>query len=357
MAPQISQTATATATATAARLMPEALLDQALDQAAQVVAGGAELLLTCHKAPDGDALGSTLALHHLCRSQGVASRATWSEPFEVAPHYRFLPGLDLCTKPADISKEPPVVVTFDCGSLARLGDLVEPAAWARDHGELVVVDHHASNERFGSLNVVDEQAAATAVLVHRLAGRLGWPLTRDAAQCLYTGLVTDTGRFTHSTTTPAVFAMAEELSSFGLPIASMTRQLFETHRLDYLRLAGEALQRARLVPELSFVCTWVSQDDLDRHGVDVDEVEGLIDLLRRTAEAEVACVAKQAGDGVRVSLRSVTHQEDGQEWGIDVGAVAARLGGGGHRYAAGFTMAAPVQEVLAQVEEALAEQR
>jgi len=116
--------------------------------------------------------------------------------------------------------------------------------------------------------------------------------------------------------------------------------------------------KARLVPELSLVCTWVTQEDLDRHGVRIDEVEGLIDLLRRTAEAEVACVAKQAEDGVRVSLRSVTHQEeDGREWGIDVGSLATGLGGGGHRYAAGFTMAAPVQDVLACVEEALAEQR
>jgi len=332
-------------------------IEAALDRAAALVAGPDELLLTCHQAPDGDALGSTLALHHLCRSQGRLSQATWSEPFEVAPHYRFLPGLELCTKPADIPEEPPVVVTFDCGSLARLGDLVEPAVWARDHGQLVVVDHHASNERFGTLNVVDEAAAATAVLVRRLAGRLGWPLTRDAAMCLYTGLVTDTGRFTHSTTTPAVFALAEELSGFGLPIAAMTRQLFETHRLAYLRLAGEALIRARLVPDISFVCTWVGQDDLDRHGVVLDEVEGLIDLLRRTVEAEVACVAKQADDGVRISLRSVTHQEMGREWGVDVGALAARLGGGGHRYAAGFTMAAPVQDVLALVEEDLAAHR
>jgi len=333
------------------------VLDAALDQAAAVVDGAAELLLTCHQVPDGDALGSTLALHHLCSSQGRRSMATWSEPFEVAPHYRFLPGLDRCTKPADAPAEPPVVVTFDCGSLSRLGNMMAPAAWARDHGQLLVVDHHATNERFGSLNVVDEEAAATAVLVRRLAERLGWPLTRDVAQCLYTGLVTDTGRFTYATTTPAVFALAEELSSFGLPIAEMTRQLFECHRIAYLRLAGEALVRARLVPALSFVCTGVSQDDLDRHGVAFDEVEGLIDLLRRTTEAEVACVAKQAEDGVRVSLRSVTHQEEGREWGVDVGALASILGGGGHRYAAGFTMAAPLDEVLARVEQALAEQR
>jgi phosphoesterase RecJ-like protein len=322
-----------------------ALLEAALDRAAEVVDAARAPLLTCHKAPDGDALGSTLALHHLCRSQGRQSVATWSEPFEVADHYRFLPGLDLCTKPADVPPEPPVVVTFDCGSLGRLGDLVPTASWAREHGELVVVDHHATNELFGSLNVVDERAAATAVLVHRLAGRLGWPLTRDAAQCLYTGLVTDTGRFTYATTTPAVFALAEELSSFGLPIAAMTRQLFESHRLAYLRLAGEALLRARLVPDLSFVCTWVGQDDLDRHGVAVDEVEGLIDLLRRTTEADVSCVLKETPDGTKASLRSVN--------GFDVGELAIAFGGGGHRSAAGFVSAMPVRELLTALREAL----
>jgi phosphoesterase RecJ-like protein len=337
--------------------VPEATLDEVLDQAAEVVAGADELLLTCHELPDGDALGSTLALHHLCRSQGRPSRASWSEPFEVAAHYRFLPGLDLCTKPADVPEEPPVVVTFDCGSLSRLGAMAGRAEWARDHGSLVVVDHHATNDRFGSVNLVDEKAAATAVLVHRLAGRLGWPLTREVAQCLYTGLVTDTGRFTYATTTPAVFALAEELASFDLPIASMTRQLFESHRIDYLHLAGEALARARLAPGVSLVSTWVTQDDLDRHGVTVDEVEGLIDLVRRAVEAEVACVAKEAGEGTRVSLRSVTHQEDGRQWGVDVGALATRLGGGGHRYAAGFTMRGSVHEALAAVEEALADQR
>jgi phosphoesterase RecJ-like protein len=333
-----------------------AALDAALDRAAALLAGADEVVLTCHQAPDGDALGCTLAVHHLCRSQGVRSVATWSEPFAVAPHYAWMPGLDLCTKPADAPPEPGLLMTFDCGSLERLGDLVEPAAFARDHGDLVVVDHHATNRRFGTVNVVDPAAAATAVVVRRLAARLGWPLTRDVAACLYTGLITDTGRFQHSTTTPEVFQLAEELTGFGLPVATMTRNLFESHRLAYLHLAGEALARAELHPELSLVTAWVTRDDLERHGVGIDEVEGLIDLVRRTSEAEVACVAKQGPEGFRVSLRSVTHEGPDGDTGIDVGAVAAGLGGGGHRYAAGFTMDAPLAQVLDAVAGALREQ-
>ena len=99
------------------------------------------------------------------------------------------------------------------------------------------------------------------MVVRRLAERLGWPLNRDAAICLYTGLVTDTGRFQYSNTTPEVFALAQELAGFDLPIADMTRQLFETHRFAYLQLVAAALARAELDPELRFVATWITMDD------------------------------------------------------------------------------------------------
>src|SRR3954466_14623854 len=125
------------------------------------------------------------------------------------------------------------MIKFDCGSLARLAELGAPAVNAR---ELIVLDHHLSNDRYGTINVIDVDAAATAVVVRRLATRLGWDLTRDAAMCLYTGLVTDTGRFQYQSTTPEVFSLAEELSRFDLPIPALSRQLFEEHRLAYLKL-------------------------------------------------------------------------------------------------------------------------
>jgi phosphoesterase RecJ-like protein len=291
-----------------------------------------------------------LALHHLARAHGKPSVASWSEPFVVAPHYDFLPGLDLTTKPADYPAAPEVMVTFDCGSLGRLGQLAVPAAAARDHGELIVLDHHAGNDGYGTINVVDPEAAATAVVVRHLARALGWTLNRDAALCLYTGLVTDTGRFQYANTTPDVFELAQELASFDLPIAAASRQLFEKHRFSYLQMVGACLARAELDRDLRFVATWVTSFDLDGFDVDVAETEGLIDLVRRTAEADVACVCKETEDGIRVSLRSVDDD-------IDVGAVAARFGGGGHRYAAGFVAPYPVVDVLSQIKDTLREQR
>jgi phosphoesterase RecJ-like protein len=312
------------------------------DRAVEAITGATSVSLACHVSPDGDALGSMLALHHLCRAQGKPSVASWSEPFVVAPHYSFLPGLDLTTKPVDFPAAPEVMITFDCGSIDRLGDLA-PAA--RAAGELIVVDHHLTNDRYGSINLIDPDAASTATVVRQLAALLHWSLNRDAALCLYTGLVTDTGRFQYSNTTPAVFALAEELSRFELPIADLTRQLFEQHAFAYLQLVGTCLGRAVLDRDLRFVATWVTDDDLRRFGVDIEETEGLIDLMRRANEAEVSCVLKETAEGVKVSLRAISQ--------VDVGAIAAGFGGGGHRFAAGFTAAGDVADVLEAIKAAL----
>lgn len=313
-------------------------MEDALALAAAAIERADLVALACHVTPDGDALGSMLAMHLLCRSQGKPSVASWPEPFVVAPHYTYLPGLDAVTKPADFPKAPSVMVTFDCGSLDRLNELAEPA---RAAGELIVVDHHATNARYGSINVLDPDAAASAVMVHRLAAHLGWPLTRAAAICLYTGIVTDTGRFQYSNTGPEVLEMAAELARFDLPIADMSRQLFEEHRFAYLQLVAAVLQRAELDSERRFVSTWITADDLERYRVEMDEAEGLIDLVRRTAEADVSCVLKESPEGTKVSLRSVTD--------FDVAAIAMGFGGGGHRAAAGFTDPRPIPEVLAAI--------
>jgi phosphoesterase RecJ-like protein len=317
--------------------------DEAIERAARSIARASAVTLVCHVNPDGDALGSTLALHHVLRAGGVASVASFPNPFVVAPHYRDLPGLELLTRPEEVDREPEVMVTFDCGALARLGDLETNAKAAT---ELIVVDHHASNERYGTINVIDPAAAASGVLVRRLVEQLGLPLTRDAAICLYAALVCDTGRFQYESTTGAVFELARELAAFDLPISELSRTLFEEHRFAYLQLVADVLGRAVLVPEKRFVWAKVTQADLERRGVSFEEVEGLIDLVRRTREAEVSCVLKEAPDGAwRVSLRSLG--------AVDVCRIAQHEGGGGHRFAAGFTSEDPAEAVVDRIIAAL----
>ena len=318
-------------------------VDQSLARAAHAIAGARSVALACHLNPDGDALGSMLGLLHVLRAAGADVVASFSEPFTVAPHYRELPGLDLLTHPAEFPTEPDVMVTFDCGSFGRLGDL-EPAAKAAR--ELIVLDHHVSNTRYGTINVIDPSAAASGVLVRRLVQVLGLPLTTDAAVALYAALVCDTGRFQYETTTPSVFELACELVTFDVPVSRLSRQLFEEHRFAYLKLLGEALERAELDVERRFVWTVVTQDMLQRHGVTLEEVEGLIDIVRRTTEAEVTCVLKEEADGsVRVSLRSLGD--------VDVRLIAADNGGGGHRFAAGFESTLDIPSVVANIRGAL----
>jgi bifunctional oligoribonuclease and PAP phosphatase NrnA len=316
-----------------------------LAQAAEAIRNAKSVALACHVNPDGDALGSMLGLHHVLLAAGSNSIASFSEPFGVAPHYRELPGLDLLVPPAEFPREPEVMITFDSGALHRLGDL-ETAA--KSAAELIVLDHHVSNERYGTINVIVPDAAATGVVVRSLIAELGLPLNPPAAVCLYAALVCDTGRFQYDTTTPAVFELAAELVSFGVPVARLSRSLFEEHSFAYLKLLAAALERAVLDRELSFVWTAVMQDDLERYGVTFEEVEGLIDVVRRTSEAEVAAVFKEGTDGVvRVSLRSLG--------AVDVCRIAQSQGGGGHRFAAGFSTDESIPEIVQRIESALRE--
>src|SRR5439155_6161364 len=163
---------------------------------------------------------------------------------------------------------------------------------------------------------------------------------------IYAALVCDTGRFQYETTTPAVFDLARELIEFDVPVARLSRTLFEEHRFAYLKLLGEALAHAQLVREKRFVWTAITQDMLMRNGVTLEEVEGLIDVLRRTTEAEVTCVLKEEADGsVRVSLRSLGD--------VDVRRIAEAHQGGGHRFAAGFSSVLDIPTVVARIEAAL----
>ncbi|MSO78179.1 MAG: bifunctional oligoribonuclease/PAP phosphatase NrnA [Acidimicrobiia bacterium] len=317
--------------------------DVLLAEAAYAIDNAAQVALACHVAPDGDALGSMLGLFHVLRAAGRNVVASFPPPFIVAPHYREIPGLDLLTQPEEFPEEPDVMVTFDCGSLARLGDLDRPAKAAR---ELIVIDHHISNDRYGSINLVEPEAAASGWVVLRLVDEMGLPLNRDAAVCLYAALVCDTGRFQYDTTTPAVFDMARRLTEFDVPVSRLSRTLFEEHRFTYLRLLGDALASAELVREERFVWTAITQELLTKHDVQMEEVEGLIDILRRTSEAEVTCVLKEEVDGtVRVSLRSLGV--------VDVRRIAEAHGGGGHRFAAGFSSDLSIPDVVARVRAAL----
>jgi phosphoesterase RecJ-like protein len=197
--------------------------------ALDVVGAAKAVVLCCHVGPDGDALGSMLGLGVALHRRGVQVIASYDDqPFAVPGRLRFLPGQELLVPPGDIPARPEVVLTFDTGSIDRLGALAGPAKAA---GALVVVDHHTTNTRYGTHHLIDVDAAATAVVALELVDRLGVEVDVDIATALYTGLTTDTGSFRVAATTPAVHEIAARLLRTGIAHDRIAREVFDTRTL------------------------------------------------------------------------------------------------------------------------------
>ena len=329
--------------------LPDANWQAAVD----VLAGVRDATLVCHVAPDGDALGSMLALARVLRAAGVDVTCTWGdERWAVPSSYRWLPDIDTVVPPSAVTGDPSVLVVLDTGSRDRLGVLGPVADRA---AALVVVDHHAHTPLAGGggldgIHLVDSTAAATAVVVEELVRRLGMALDAEAATLLYVGLVTDTGSFQHSVTTPAVHAVAGRLLVAGARPELVAQRLWGNRSFGFVQVLGAALSRVRLEPAAAggrgLVWTYTAAEDLASAGVEMDEIEAVIDIVRAAREADVAVVLKQDTDGsYRVSTRS--------RGGTDVGAACAALGGGGHRLAAGFTSHDDVDGTIAAIRTAL----
>ncbi|GLY90156.1 DHH family phosphoesterase [Actinoallomurus iriomotensis] len=326
-----------------------AITADAWERAVASIEEAETVCLACHVSPDGDALGSMLAFAQALRVLGKPFTASFGDVFVVPRILRFLPGLDLLTDPGDYPAEPDVMVTFDAASRDRLGSL---AANARKAREVIVLDHHASNTRFGTTHLVDPGAAATAAVTERLIDRLGVPLTHDMALGLYVGLVTDTGSFKYAATTPEVHALAGRLLATGIRPERVAREVWDRAPFGYLPVLSAALGRATLEPEvaggLGMVWTTVTRADRAAHGLPYDLLEGVIDVVRRTDEAEVAVVFKEDDEGAwQVSTRSKGR--------VDVGMACVALGGGGHPTAAGFTLHGEVRHAVERLRELLAQ--
>ena len=263
-------------------------------------------------------------------------------PFGVPAMLRFLPGLDLLSPPEAFPERPELMITFDVASADRLGLLAGNAARA---SQLIVLDHHESNPGFGTINLIDPAAAATAVLAAKLIDRLGVPLTAPIASGLYTGLLTDTGSFRFSTT-PQVHELAARLIRTGLDPDVYARELLDRAPFGALQMLSAALGRAVLEPAqaggLGLVWTTVTRQDRAAGQLPYETAESVIDVVRRTEEAEVAVVFKEADDGCwHVSARSKGR--------LDVARACMALGGGGHSRAAGFSTCGTVPEAMARL--------
>ncbi|MFQ1001315.1 DHH family phosphoesterase [Modestobacter sp. SSW1-42] len=304
-------------------------LASAVDLLAATAAAGGTVVLSGHVQPDADALGSTLALAEGLRRRGARVVTTFPEPFVLPWSLGWLPGAEQLVPPGTVPADADLFVSLDAASPGRLGEL---AGLLDSADRSIVVDHHASNPGFGEVRLVDPHAAATVVLVADLLDGLGVELDEQLATCLYAGLSADTGSFRFGNTAPGTHELAARLLRTGIDHAAISQRLFDTAPFGWLGLLSAVAGRAVLEPDVGagLVLTWSTAAEAREHGLAPDQLEALVDVVRSTAEADVAAVLKGADDGSWVvSMRS--------RGATDVAAVAMRLGGGGHRAAAGYT--------------------
>jgi bifunctional oligoribonuclease and PAP phosphatase NrnA len=317
--------------------MPTTALE--LDAVVAEIRAHDKFLVVAHENPDGDALGSMLAMTLGLRSLGCDVEMFLAQAAPLPAEYRFLP-LDgiLHTPPADLSER--VLLAVDCANRRRIA---EDDAFVDSALRVVDIDHHHDNSRFGNVNLVVDDASSTAEIVRDILRELDVPLTPEIAEALYVGLVTDTGRFQYSNTTPKALRLAAELVETGANVPDVFRHVYESVQFAKLKLLARALERAQLFEGGRLVVSYLLKDDFGDVGAEEPYSEGIIDHLRSVEGSEMVALIREPprneGPARRVSLRS-SHDE------VDVSAIARELGGGGHRQAAGFSSEMSIAEII-----------
>lgn len=321
-----------------------------VDQVLEELRQADKLLLTTHENPDGDALGSLLAMHRLLEGLGKDSVMYMApEEFPLPHEYRSL-SLDgvVHEPPRDISER--VVVFLDCGNIDRM-----PVDFLRTDGTHIVnIDHHHDNTRFGTVNLVDQHASCTAEIIWMLAAELGAVLTRPMSEALYVGLVTDTGKFMYENTTARAHRMAAELIEAGVDTHAIYRKLYEQMPYARLELLARALARIERHDGGALTITSLTKLDYTETGALESDTEGIVDHMRAIEGTRVAAVARELLSEDRAGLRKVSlRASDGS---VDVSIIAREHGGGGHRQAAGFTTELPLDELVERMRGAIRRQ-
>src|SRR3954468_16792867 len=296
-------------------------------------------LVVTHENPDGDALGSLLAMTLALRQLGKDVEMNLAGETPLPREYAFMT-LDGLLRELPDDAEDRVLVAVDCAKADRIGP--DPAPVER--AKLVVdIDHHHDNTRFGAVNLIVADASSTGEILRDVLRELDVEITPDIAGPLYVALVTDTGRFQYASTTPKSLRLAAELVEAGADVHAVFQQVYESIEFAKLKLTARALERAKVLEGGRIIVSYLLRTDFAEVGAAEPYSEGIIDYLRAVEGAELAVLIREPpradGPTRRVSLRASIDE-------LDVSAIARASGGGGHRQAAGFSSEASIDEIV-----------
>lgn len=302
----------------------------------EVIRQGERFLVCSHSRPDGDAVGSMLATGMLLEQMG--KRADLVTADRIPSIYRDLPGADAIRNVLRVHGPYDAVILLECDGLerTRLRGL-EPFFH-------INIDHHATGQQFAHLNWIDRHAASVGEMVYRLAKAAGAVVTADMATCLYTTILTDTGGFCYGATRASTFALAKELTDAGADPVRIAQEIYFSTATSKLLLLGAALTNLKREGRLAWL--WVTHQDMVRTCAAEEDCEGIVNYAICISGVEAAVFLRELPERrIRLSLRSKGR--------VNVSAIAARLGGGGHENAAGVTLDGPVSRALEEILAAL----
>jgi len=316
-----------------------------MDQIINHIKKANHILLASHSDPDGDAVGSLLAL-----GIAIGRRSQKTTIYNASPIpavYRFLPSVERIVRHIKKANAYDLALIMDCGDLPRIG---EASTTVSQIPVVINIDHHISNTGFGDIQLIDPLACSTAEIVYRLIKALDVPLNKAIATSLYTGILTDTGSFRFSSTNQAAFAISQEMTELGVEPHDVAQHVYGTYSLGRIKLLNLALDSIEISENGKLSIMTVTGAMFAETGTHPEDVDGMINYARRIEDVKVAALIQEQQNGnshsnshcrYHVSLRS-----DGT---VDVAAIAGSFGGGGHASAAGFQIEATLTELKSDI--------
>lgn len=301
-----------------------------------------KIAILSHIMPDGDSLGSSLALCNALNSAGKKSRFILDDTPPLK--YRFLKNYDKIERPGDYESFD-IVIVIDCGDEERLG----AAKKYLTDNFIINIDHHISNNGFGNLNMVDTNAAAAGEIVYQIIKIMDLTMDKEISECLYTAIVTDTGQFQYSNTTSVTHQIAGDLLNNGVNAPEMYERIYQSNSKEKLLLTKEVLNTLEFFNNDSISCISLSKKQMEAVNAKEEDSDGLINLARDIEGVETAVFLRELDENkIKVGFRSKRI--------VDVSKIAERFGGGGHKRASGCTVCGTLEQVKSDIIEAVAKE-